>query len=144
MSKTNSEDVFQDLTVEQRKAAMLDQGCKVERQVVNRPYDEDELSAFKDSLSEQMIELNRIEQELDEIKDKYKVKMKPLRTKVGELLTDLRLKYRENEETVYMLADYVADTMNTYDENGKFIVSRKLYPQERQTKIVTMQTGTNN
>lgn len=140
-----TEDIFQSLPQEQRKQAMIDNGCKVETTIVNRPFTEGELSEFKDTLSEEMIALNKIEQELKAIKDEFKIKMKPLQTRVSELLVDLRLKYRESMEEVYMLADYPAGTMNTYDIEGKFIASRKLYPQERQHKILPItKTGTNN
>lgn len=144
MKQQNTDDVFQDLNLDERKTALLDQGATTARTIVNRPFTDGELTEFKNQLSEEMIVLNKVGEELSELKKAYKQKMKPMKKVVSQILTDLRLKFRESEETVYLLADYNADTMNTYDEHGRFIASRKLYPQERQTKIIELKTGTNN
>ena len=62
---------------------------------------------------------------------------------VNDAFDRLKKGYSENEETVYMIADHEAGEMNTYDANGIYLSSRKLRPDEKRTKVYSMNTGTN-
>lgn len=142
--KTEKEgDLFQDIPVEQRAQALKDHAYASEEMTINRPYTPEQLVEFKDQLSKEMIALNEHEIELKKIKDEYKAKMKPYELEKRKLLKSLKLKHEESFEEVYLLDDQEKGTMCIYDAEGKFLQSRKLYPDERQTKMKTL-TGTND
>ncbi len=144
MSDTKECDLFQDLPVEARPQALKDNAYKSEEMTINRPYTPEQLINFKDDLSSEMIALNEHEVALKKIKDEYKAKMKPYELKKRVLLKSLKLKHEESFEEVYLLDDQEKGIMNIYDAEGKFLQTRKLYPDERQTKMKTMATGTND
>ena len=138
-------DQFQDLPIEQRAQALEDNAYRMEETTINRPYSEEQLVEFKDELASEMINLNELEVELKVIKDDFKAKMKPYLLKKAELLKNLKLKHEESFETVYLMDDQQDGTMTVYDSQGKFILSRILYPNERQTKLIPIRdTGTND
>lgn len=136
-------DLFQNLPIEQRAKALKDNAYRTEVQTLKRPFSEQELAGFKDDLSREMIALNELEIQLKEVKDSFKAKMKPYVVAKRDLLKQLKTKYQESEETVYLLDDQQSGIMNIYDAEGKFYQSRKLFPNERQTKLIPLQnTGT--
>lgn len=144
--KTEKEgDLFQDIPVENRAQALKDNAYKSEEMTINRPYTPEQLTQFKDELSSQMIALNEHEVALDKIKKEYKAKMKPYELEKKKLLKSLKLKHEESFEEVYLMDDQEKGTVFIYDVTGKFLQSRKLYPDERQTKMRAIEsTGTND
>lgn len=145
MKKEKEGDIFQDIPIEDRTKAIKDNSYKSEEQTINRPYSTEQLTTFKDQLSEQMIALNEYEVALKKIKDDYKAKMKPYELEKKKLLKALKLKHEESFEEVYLMDDQELGIMCIYDAKGKFLHSRKLYPDERQKKMFTLEnTGTND
>ncbi len=143
MKKNEEGDLFQDIPKEQRAQALREHSYAIEEQDVKRYYSPDELAEFKDTLSTEMLALNELEGELKTIKDDFKAKMKPYVLAKQQLLFKLKYKYYENEEEVALLDDQANGLMLTYDMDGLFLESRKLHPEEKQTKLKTVD-GTNN
>lgn len=137
-------DLFQDIAVEQRAKMLQDNAYRVEEMDIKRPFTHEQLVDFKHELSEEMIQLNELKGKLDEIKKDFKVKMAPYEQKVKTILKNLKHKYEESEETVYLLDDQEANEMLIYDAQGMLLQTRKLMPGERQTVIRNLKTGTEN
>lgn len=131
-------DLFQDLPEAARRQALEDQAYRIEEKLIKRPFSKDELDHFKNEISETMIEVNDIEEELSDIKKEFKAKMDPLKIQVKENLKNVRLKYSEEEGEVFLLADHVEGVMSYYDSKGVFLESRPLMLSEKQITIVQM------
>lgn len=134
-------DLFQDVPVEQRAQMLDDQAYKVEKMSLKRPFETAELSHFKDEISTKMINLSDKEEELADIKAKYKAEMKPEKDAVRKLLKNVRLGYEEYDDKVYQLANQTSGEMEYYTSDGKFVESRRLMPSERQGNVFQMKAA---
>ncbi len=140
----NSNDLFQVLPPDQRTQALKDNAYSIEEQTVCRAYTGDEIRDFKDKLSEDSVDLQKIKAEYDEISKKFKARMKPLEVSIKENTKNIRLGYSETLEEVYLMADHVESVMTTVDKDGKFISSRRLNPKEKQLQTAYVRNeGTN-
>lgn len=124
-------DLFQDLEPSARKNALDDQAYKVEKRKVKFPFTADELTRFREQVSEKMISISDEEAKFDELKTLHKAVIEPVKKEVKSILGDIRAQGYFKEDTVYMLADYSQRIMNYYTSEGKFIESRPLLTSER-------------
>ena len=91
----------------------------------------EELEVRREKLTENVIRLSRIEREKKEIMNRMKLEAKPLADENQDLLTALETKVEEVEGVLYHVDDQDAGMMNSYNENGEFIKSRRLRPDEK-------------
>jgi K+ transporter len=92
----------------------------------------DEIILRKDTLAESSIKLSDLDEELDKIKKEYKEKMSPFKKEIAVLLTDIRHGQTIVNGNLYHLANHEDGILESYNEEGEFITSRKLRPDERQ------------
>jgi hypothetical protein len=137
--ETISKDLFQDLTPEQRLQSLRDNAYASEETVVTRRYTKEEKQKFKEDLAYAKTEADQLNEELDNVKKQYKAKLKPHEQQIKEASAALRKGYSENREEVFLMDNQHDGVMEIYDGNGKFLSSRRLYENERQTKIVSME-----
>lgn len=136
-------DLFQDVPEQERPQHLEDNCYKCEVMDIKRPFTKEELDGFKEKLSEDLIQLNELETKLDDIKDEYRAQMQPYKEAVKAVLKNLKNRYEEVEEKVYMFDDQATGEMLYYDAKGQYLQSRKLFPAERQGVIKNLNTGTN-
>lgn len=145
MDNTNEpKNLLQDVPVEQRAAMLKEMAVKVEFEKVKRHYNDDEKAQIKDSITEESIELMDKQEEFKAIKKEFDKAIKANKDHLVIALKDIKRGYSENEENVFLIDDQDAGVMNVYDASGTHLYARKLFPEERQTKIVEMRTGTHN
>lgn len=63
---------------------------------------------------------------------------KPLKAESGALLQTLKTKTEEIDGVIYHIDDQDAGMMNTYDEEGILLSSRRLRPDEKQSSIFSI------
>lgn len=140
-------DLFQEISdLELRKQTLRDNAYKSEVTSVTRKYTKEEITSFKETLSNDMVELNKDQEALKEYTDKVKAKMKPLQVRVKEATSAIRNGTRQSREEVFMLDDQAKGVMDIFDGEGKYLYSRRLAEDERQTNMLSMnntKTGTN-
>lgn len=96
-----------------------------------------ELEAFKNDLSSNMIEMDSIESEFQHVKDEFKTKLKPLKSEVKEYLTYIRDKARTVREECYVI--FEGEYAVYFNEDGEEVYRRPLEASEKQ-KTIFMET----
>lgn len=124
-----------ELPVEQRVQLLRDHADQIEVTKYLKDLTQEELDVKREQLSDNLVKLSEWEDELTDIKDGYKVKMKPKKDENRELLQQIKTRKEEVEGTVFHLANHEDGMMETYDENGELIGSRRLRPEEKQPKL---------
>lgn len=85
-------------------------------------------------LSKNLIKFNELDEELKEIKDDFKTRMKPLQVYQKELLEAISVKKELVTGTLFSIANQVEGMMEVYTEAGELYSSRRLRPDERQLR----------
>jgi len=135
--------VLQDQNTKERLETLENSADKVEEFSYTKPYTPDQIRVFKDDLSTAMIELNAFEDELAEIKDRYKARMKPLKAQTRSLLTAIKNKSEFVNEKCYVMID--GNEAGYYNADGILVYQRPILPGEKQKTIFSVQrNGTNN
>ena len=135
-----SENLFQNIPINDR-ASMLEANClKHEEQTVKRQFTHEELEDMRITLTDDSIKNSELEDELKALTKPIREELKNYKAVIREKLKKLKLKYDENLETVYLFDDQENGMMNTYDVTGELLSSRKLLPSEKQTRIIDLQT----
>lgn len=103
----------------------------------------DMLDIKRESLSENLIKLAEWEDELNQVKDAHKIKSKPLKEENKGLLLEVKTRKQMIKGMLYNIADHEQGIMETYDEQGEFVSSRRLRPDERQQKMFPIKKAVN-
>jgi len=98
----------------------------------------EELVERKDMLASRSIEESQINDEFQEIKDKFKAKLKPIIAEKSMLLTEIKHKSRSLNGECFKITDYNNDMVGYYDPRGKLIYERPSNESERQRTIMSV------
>jgi hypothetical protein len=123
------------LTANQRFEYLQTNAAKIEDGKYVKPLTEEEISAAKDQLTDNCIKLGDLGEEFDKLKKFYKEKMKPMRESNSMILTEIRTRQTIKEGCTYYLPNYPENVMESYNEEGEFLGSRRLRPDERQGNV---------
>lgn len=129
------ENLYQDLPPEKRIQILEDNAYNIEEGKYAKKLTEDELNIKRETLTENYIKLNDLEEEKKSFVDRIKLQQKPLIDDNKELLQEVKTGVSIQEGILYMHDDQENGMMNIYNELGEWIDSRRLRPDERQTKI---------
>lgn len=109
-----------------------------------RQMTEDELKEARENFVAKSLELKKIQDELDEIKQRFKMTMKPMVLEHEVILKSLKYKSVDRCETVYLMDNREEQVMEYYDRFGIQITTRPFNSDERQLKMKISKTGTND
>lgn len=132
---------LKNLTSEDRKSLLESEAIAIEEGKYEKPLTADELAYFKDELAQNSINQAVILDELKEIKDSYKERLKPIVEKISEAITAVKYKSVTKEGRLYKLADFDDQMIHKVDELGNVIHSRKMLPEERQFRIQALKSS---
>jgi len=122
-----------------RKQILGDNAHKVEGGIKYlKVLSPEELDIKRETLTDNAITLSEQEDELTGIKAGYKAKMDPLRKANKELLGEIKTKQTQVEGTLYHIANHDSGMMETYDELGSLVSSRRLRPDEKQATLFNL------
>lgn len=133
-----------DVTPKERLQIMQENAAKVEATKYQKSLSADELAARREDLADNCIKLNQKEDELNEIKTSFKKEMDPLKFSNKLLLTEIKTKQSTCEGNLYHMANHEDAMMETYDQEGEMISSRRLRPEEKQGTIFSIKKAVNN
>jgi hypothetical protein len=102
------------------------------------------LDIKRESLTENAITLNDLSEEKKASNKLFKSKMEPLAQANKEILRQLKTRQAEVDGVLYQMADYDGGIMEIYNEQGEFISSRRLRPDEKQGNLYAVRTGTHD
>lgn len=132
-----------DLTDKERLMILQENAHKVEQTTYQKSLSADELAARREDLADNCIKLNQFEDELKEVKDDFKLKMDPLKTTNKTLLTEIKTKQTTIDGTLYHLSNHEEGMMETYDNEGILVSSRRLRPEEKQGNVFSLNKAVN-
>jgi hypothetical protein len=100
-----------------------------------KPLSQEELDVKREELADNCIEFTRLEDELKEIKTGYKDKMDPLKADNKTLCQQIKTRQEEATGKLFHFNNQDEGMRITYDEQGEFVGSRRLRPDEKQKRI---------
>lgn len=100
-----------------------------------RRFDEEDMQVTREEYTSKSIELHRLVEEFKQVKEDFKRRLKALGEEHSSLINLLMQSGEWVNGKQYGFDDQVRGVMEFYDENGQFISSRRLYPNERQLTI---------
>lgn len=108
-----------------------------------KSFSQDDLLATQANLADVSVIKDRKEQELQEIKAKFKIELDKLKKEFKESLKNLIMQGEYVHGKQYLFADQVNGMMEYYDEHGILIRSRRLKPEERQLSVLSINKASN-
>lgn len=127
--------VFQDVSPKERIQILTDNAAAIEKKTYSRPLDNAEVAKMQTEFAQKAIELNIQESGLKAIRDEFKLKVKPIKAEMANLMQGIRSGSEEVTEDVYLLADMDSQMMGYYNSGGELIFSRPLLQSEKQYSI---------
>ena len=127
--------IFQGKTQAERIQILRDNAYKISEETYYKNLTEDELSERKDLYSSKAIDVNKLENDLKDLKDEYSAEIKPLKKEMSGILLEVKMQSQQVTEEVYQIADYDENYMGTYNAEGELISQRPLRKDERQLRM---------
>lgn len=138
-----SKQFMPDASPEQRLQMLKDHCDSMEETKYFKDLTPDELDVKRETFVDNSITLSTLEDELNAYKESYKNQMKPLKDNNKALQTQIKMRKENIEGVLFHIADQAVGIMETYDEFGEFVSSRRLRPDEKQTKLFPLSKASN-
>lgn len=132
-----------DLDPKQRLQLLKDNCDSQEETTYYKDLTQEDLDVKRESLSDNLIQLSEWEDDLNQVKEEHKVKSKPLKENNKTLLTEVKTRKQQITGMLYNIADHENGVMETFDETGEFVSSRRLRPNEKQQKLFPVSRAIN-
>lgn len=130
-----SQSYMMEMSPEQRRS-VLDDNCDSRKETqYYKKLSPDELDEKRESLTEKLIQVSEWKDDLKDIQDEYKDKIKPVESEMKGLLMEVKTKQALVDGILYEVADHDNGVMETFDQEGEFVSSRRLKPEEKQGKL---------
>jgi hypothetical protein len=105
-------------------------------------FTDEERDAMRRDHFKKMVEIARLNEAFKLVKMKHKEDTTPIERKSKELFRDIRNGYKDVTMECFLVDDQERGVMEYYDANGVKVDERKLYPEERQTRVRFEQSST--
>ena len=128
----------------ERRTIMADHAISVEDTTYLKPLSAEEIDQHRETITNNFITYSDLEEEKKEAMANFKAKMDPIVKENKVLLTEVRTKHAKVQGRLYHIPNHEKSIMETYDEDGYFVSSRRLLPTEKQGRLfIPAATGTN-
>lgn len=115
--------------------AMLNLSTVRQKEVIRKILTKEDMDDMKTSIANNLMRLNDFQIELDEIKQVYKNKMKPLEKDNSNLLRDVRNGFIDETLEVSLVPDYDNKIMELYNDEGVKVGERRMMISEMQGRL---------
>jgi hypothetical protein len=115
-----------------KDTSILNLATKKQTEVIRHVFNEEEINSMNGTISSNLRKSYDLQSALDEIKEEYKGKMKPLEKENRILLKQTKDGFVDRDQEVYLIPDYDNRIMELYNENGIKVGDRKMLMQELQ------------
>lgn len=115
-----------------KDASILNLATKKQSEVIRHIFSEDEINEMNGTISSNLRKSYDLEAALNEIKEDYKKKMKPLEKENKVLLKQTKDGFVDRDQDVYLIPDYDNRIMELYNEDGIKVGDRKMLMAELQ------------
>ncbi|MBS1915698.1 MAG: hypothetical protein JST87_05435 [Bacteroidetes bacterium] len=132
-----------ELSAEERKR-ILEENCDSrEATKYLKQLTPDELDQRREQVTDNAIQLGELEEEKKEAMAEFKSKIDPLVKQNKFILREIKTRQSEVSGILYHMANHEEGMMETYDESGEMIASRRLRPEEKQQKLFSISKTAN-
>lgn len=108
---------------------------RIEKQTFMRKLMDPEYEKVVQDFARVATDIKVLEEEFKAVKDDFKDRLKPLQQQFQYHLSVVRTHQIQVTEEVYLIADHESGMMETYSKDGELILSRRLTPEEKQTRM---------
>lgn len=124
-----------DATPEERINNLRNNADKVEQTTYEKELTQEELDAKREEFVDNDIQIAKLEDELNEKKAEFKSKIEPIKIVNRSLRQEVKTKKKEVKGHLFHMANHTDSMMETYDETGELVSSRRLRPDEKQVRM---------
>jgi hypothetical protein len=124
-----------ELSAEERLNVLRNNADKIETTTYEKELTQEELDAKREEFVDNSISVSKLEDELSEKKKEYKNKIEPIKLINRSLQQEVKTKKKEVKGQLFHMANHADSMMETYDETGELVSSRRLRPDERQVRM---------
>lgn len=130
MSKT----MFADVPVNSRTQVLRDNCVNEDVTTYLKDLTPEELDIKRETLHSSLSKMFRLQEEAKKVAAGFKDQIKPLSEECHVLCEQVDTGKEEMTGILFDFPDHEASVMNTYDEKGEFVSSRRLTPKEKQLR----------
>lgn len=124
-----------DADLEERINVLRNNADKIDNTDYEKELTEDELIAKREEFVDNSIDVSKLEDELAEKKKEFKNKIEPIKLVNRGLQKEIKTKKRWVKGQLFHMANHTDSMMETYDETGEMVSSRRLRPDEKQVRM---------
>lgn len=117
---------------------------EVEQTTYEKDLTQEELDAKREEFVDNSIKVSTLEDELNAYKTSYKAKIDPIKTTNKVLQQEVKTKKQKVKGTLFHMANHESGWMETYDESGEMISTRRLRPDEKQARLFVADKAASN
>ena len=118
-----------------KDASILNLATKKQSEIIRHEFSDDEINAMQAQITMNLRKNYDLADELQEIKDGYKQKMKPLEKENKLLLSFTKNGFVDKEQDVYLIPDYDNKIMELYNDEGVKVGERRMLMEEYQGRL---------
>lgn len=122
-----------------RSVADAVEKTEYQAQLTNQELEEKRLQ-----LAAKGIKIMQINSERKEVMAQYREDLKPLKESQQQLLEELNTGTEKRKEMLYKVVDHAANKVGFYNGKGVLVITREIYPEERQTQIKVLDLSSSN
>lgn len=123
------------MSADERRDFLDAHSVKASTQSYLKPMSDAELRQAQEDFAQMAIEKAKIDDDFSQIKEEFKLRLKPLTSQIGQKLQHIKIKALEMNGPVYKVPDYDNFFMHSVAEDGTYISGRMMFPEERQLTI---------
>lgn len=127
--------LFTNTSVEDIRRILHDTADQFEQGEYLKSLSQEEMDIRREQMVENCINLSDLDDQLNEIKSSFKEKIKNLVLLNKSILQELRTKQTRVSGMLYQIKNEETGMMETYDDFGVLISTRRLRPEEKQGTI---------
>jgi hypothetical protein len=127
--------ILQNLSKKNRIDNLQAMAHSVEETTYYKQLSPEELEVRQEKFIANTMKMNDLETKKKAFVESVKSEQKPLSVENTDLLQSLKTKTEKVEGVLYHIDDQDEGMMYSYDEDGNFISSRRLRPDEKQSSI---------
>jgi len=131
MAKT----MFADVPPAQRLQVLMDNCDGHEKTSYLKDLTNEEKDIKRETLTANCIRVFHLEEEKKDAVAAFKAQIDPLKDQTRLLCQQVETGKEEVNGMLFHFADHEQSVMNTYDEMGEFVASRRLKPEEKQARL---------
>lgn len=127
--------MFADVPPEQRLQVLRDNCDSMEETSYTKDLTQYELDVKQETIAANCINVFQLEEDKKKAIQVFKDQIDPLKEETRELCGQVKNRKEEVKGKLFHFADHETSIMNTYDEMGEFVASRRLKPEEKQARL---------